>query len=660
MNTSILGAILSILFAVLITGILFRYLRLPTILGYLFVGAIAGPHAVGLIPDEQSIKTLAEFGIVLLMFTIGLEFSLPNLIALRYWVFGVGGLQVLIGIVITAVIGIGIGMTPISAFTVGGIVAMSSTAIVMKELVAQREIYSKVGKNAIGILLAQDLAVIPFIILLASLSPGPAKQPLLELVFALFNAIIAFSLIFFSRRWFLRPLFQIVTATQALDLFTLLVLLVALGTAWLTHLLGLSYALGAFLAGVMLSETEFRHQIEIEIRPFRDVLLGLFFITIGMLVDVTIWPYTWLWIVLLVAALVLFKTFLVSILCRLAGDDYVTSFRTGLILAQGGEFGFAILTFALSKNLLSTAYGQVVLAALWISVAIAPLLIRFNERIADFFLPKIFRQNELLIEQDILDLSSELNHHIIFCGYGHVAQHIARILDIEHVPYIGLELDPELVKNARLAGNRVTYGDASHPGMLNAAGISQAKAIVISFSNVAAAMKILNIAKQIKPSIPILVRCRDETEINLLKKLGATRVIAEVFEEGLTLAHQLLQVIKIPEKRIYAVIQEVRNRDYDLLRGILTGSSTEIPDQDETKLKQLRPVILKEGAYAINHQLDEFKLKQIEIEVVAIRRGKSEHIKPHQNIRLIPEDIIVLLGEENNLEKAERILLDGE
>ncbi len=658
MSISILGAVLSILFAALIAGVVFHYLRFPIIVGYLFVGAMVGPHALGLIPDEASIKILAEFGIVFLMFMIGLEFSLSKLKTLRYWVFGVGGLQVIIGIAFTTMMGIFIGMTPLSAFVVGGIVTMSSTAIVMKELFMQGEIYSKIGNNAVGILLAQDLAVIPFVILLACFS-ADTGQPVIDIIIASIKIILAFTVIFFSGRWLLKPLFRIVSATRTLELFTFLVLLVALGTAWLTHSLGLSYALGAFLSGVMLSETEFKHQIEVEIRPFRDVLLGLFFISIGMLLDVSTWQNTWVWILLLITALIVFKTVLITVLCRLAGDDYLSSFRTGLILAQGGEFGFAIFTFAISKNLLPPEYGQVVLAALWISIAVSPLLIRGNKSIANFLLPRSSRLSEKFAEQEIIELTREIKNHVILCGYGYVGQHIACLLELENISYIGLELDPVLVQNARLAGKRVSYGDASHPGILNAANFSHAKAMVVSFSDLPAAIKILNIAKQLKPSIPILVRCKDESEINALKKQGATRVIAEVFEESLTLAHHLLQVIDIPEKRISRLIKEVRNRDYNLLRGILPGSFGELMGQDEGDFEQLRPVILQQSAYAVNRRLDELNLKQINVEVVALRRGKSEHLKPHKNIILKAGDIIVLFGNDNNLEKAEKILFNG-
>jgi CPA2 family monovalent cation:H+ antiporter-2 len=561
-DLGILGTVISILFAALIVGIFFRYLKLPTILGYLLVGALTGPHAFGLIPDEQNINKLAEFGIVLLMFTVGLEFSLPKLIALRYRVFGVGGMQVLIGIAMTTLIGMALGMTLISAFTVGGIVVMSSTAIVMRLFAEQGEIYSKVGQNAVGILLAQDLAVIPFIILLASFSDDVTRNPWVEIGLAVFNSLLAFLLIFVSRRWILKPLFRIVSITRAVELFTLLVLLVALATAWLTHQLGLSYALGAFLAGVMLSETEFRHQIEVEIRPFRDILLGLFFVTIGMLMDVTVWHSTWVWILLLVTALVFCKIVLVALLCRVAGDDYLSSLRTGIVLAQGGEFSFVILTFAMSEKLLPIDYGQVVLAALWISIAISPLLIRYNKKIAAWFIPKSLQLGECQIEKAVAWISHELRNHIILAGFGHVGQHIGRLLEIEDISFIALELDVLLVREANAAGKRVTYGDASHPGILQAAGISLAKAIVISFSDFQTANRILGIVRQLNTKIAILVRCKDEDEITQLKNSGATCVVAEVYEESLSLAHHLLEVMHIPEKRILTIMQQMRKQDY--------------------------------------------------------------------------------------------------
>lgn len=656
----IFASIICILLAALLTGIVFHYLRFPTVLGYLLVGAIAGPYALGVIPNEENITTIAEFGIVFLMFTIGLEFSLPKLIALRNWVLGVGTLQVLIGIIVTTLIGMALGMTPISAFAVGGIVVMSSTAIVLKELSEQREIYSKVGRNAIGVLLAQDLAVVPFIILLESFYSSSANEIFMELGRAVLSIVFVTVVFLFGQQWILKPLFKVVSKTRVLDLFTILVLLVALGTSWLTHWLGLSYALGAFLAGVMLSETEFRHQIEVEIRPFRDMLLGLFFITIGMLVNISAWQSTWYWILLLLVAIVICKIILIIMLCRFAGDDNVTSWRTGLVLAQSGEFGFAILTIALANGQLSEEYGQVVLAALWISIVISPLLIRYNKTIVNFILPKTSQLRERRIEQDVQQLSSEVKNHVILCGYGNVGQHIARVMDLDQVPYVGLELDPVLVHNAKLSGKRVTYGDATHPGILEAAKIGEARAVVVSFSDFPAAMKILGVVKQLKPSLPVLVRCRDEGEIDQLKSHGASRVVAEVFEEGLTLAHHLLEILRLPDRKINMLIHAVRNRDYNLLRGILPGTFSELMEEEGMHLEQLRPVVLQDGAYAIYRTIGELNLNRFNVDVVAIRRGQSEYPKPDSQTHLHMNDILVLFGEEANLEKAELLIQAGE
>jgi CPA2 family monovalent cation:H+ antiporter-2 len=479
-------------------------------------------------------------------------------------------------------------------------------------------------------------------------------------VFALLKGIVAILLIFMMGRWLLRPLFRLISKTRAIELFTLTVLLVTLTAAWLTHLLGLSFALGAFLAGIMLAETEFRHQIEVEIRPFRDILLGLFFITIGMLANVSTWHQTWVWIFLLLVALLGGKLALITVLSRLSGNNSPTAFRTGLILAQGGEFGFAILTLALTEGVIPVDYSQVILAALIISIAIAPLLIYFNEKIARFFFSKQTKLFDATVQKNITAISHNLKHHVILCGYGRVGQHIARLLDKINFPCIGLDLDAELVHNASLAGDNVIYGDASHPAILKASGLDHAKVLVISLGDLKSATKILSLVRQTHPAIPILVRCRDENELRKLKNSGATYVIAELFEESLTLSHHLMQLLKIPVKKAGELIQEVRNKDYDLLSRVFTGSFEEEDFNDTTLNKELRPILLPTGAYAAHKPLSDLNLKSLDIEVVAIRRGNEKHLKPHQDIKLEPNDILILFGESPALEKAESILLGGE
>jgi CPA2 family monovalent cation:H+ antiporter-2 len=660
MDFNILEIILSVFFTALIVTVIFRRLRLSIILGYLLVGALMGPHALGLVPDSPHIKALAEFGIVFLMFTVGLEFSLPKLFSLKFPVFVIGGLQVVLSILITTFVGYFIGMTLLSAIVVGSIVAMSSTAIVIKQLNDQLELHSTHGLNAVGILLFQDLAVIPLIILIAGLASKGQDKLAYILLWALAKGVLAIFLIFFVGRWLLKPLFHLISQTRTIELFTLTVLLVTLTAAWLTHALGLSFALGAFLAGIMLAETEFRHQIEVEIRPFRDILLGLFFVTIGMLADVSTWSQTWVWILLLLSALVIGKMLLITVISLLTKQNFSTSLRTGLVLAQGGEFGFAILTLALHDKIFPADYGQVVLAALLISIALSPVLIYFNKKIATILLPKSTRKHDKNIQKNIYNIAKKLNQHVIICGYGRVGQHIARLLDKVSIPYIGLDLDSELVKRASMAGDNVLYGDSAHPEILKAAGIKNAKALVICLSDPRAATKTLSMARQRYPKLPTLVRCRDEYELKELKEYGATQIIAELFETSLTISHHLLQLLQIPRENVAAIIQEVRNSDYDLLQKVFTGTMNEEDSGAESPLhEQLRPILITEGAYAVNRSLGVLNLQETGVDLMAIRHGKSKLIRPNDDTIIRTNDIVILYGPANHLEAAERRLLEG-
>ena len=449
MNFGILETMLSVLFASLVVTVIFRQFKLPVVLGYLFVGAMLGPNVLGLIPDTVAIKALAEFGVVFLMFTVGLEFSYSKLFALKKAVFVIGGLQVILSVIITIFIGKFLGMKTLPALVIGGIIAMSSTAIVVKLLDEQQELHTTHGLNAVGILLFQDLAVIPFIILIVGLSTQSEHSMSAIFLFAFLKGILAIFAIVVIGRWLLKPLFHLIAKTFAIELFTLAVLLITLTAAWITNVLGLSYGLGAFLAGIMLSETQFRHQIEIEIRPFRDILLGLFFITIGMLANVSSWYAIWHWIALLLVAIIFGKMTLIAALSRFAGNSYATAGRTGLILAQGGEFGFAILTLAITHHMFPPEYGQTILAALLISIGISPLLIYFNKNIIEWIIPKPLDSHDE-IKKDITERTKKLNQHIILCGYGRVGQLVARVLDEVKVPYIGLDINSEVIKNAAI------------------------------------------------------------------------------------------------------------------------------------------------------------------------------------------------------------------
>lgn len=379
---------LVIILTVLAVNLTFQAFRLPVVLGYIIAGAAAGPHGLGLVSDIHVIQKLAEFGVVLLMFSIGLEFSLSRLKLLRFPVFVLGSLQVFITIFITAVIGLIFNLTMIQALIIGGVVCMSSTALVVKQLIQQKEAFSTHGLNALGILLFQDLAFIPFLIVITGLGSFEHQPIWFVLSWSLLKGLFSVILILLVGRYLLQPLFQMIKRVHDDEIFTLAVLFVALGAAWFTECLGMTYALGAFMSGIMLGETEFRLQIRDEIRPFRDVLLGLFFVSIGMLTNLYSWLDTWYWIAIILFAMIFGKAIIVILLNQATGYSRLSAMRTGIVLAQGGEFGFVLLGVAMKFHLLPPSYGQVVLAAIIISLVLASVFVKYNEKEALWFLQR--------------------------------------------------------------------------------------------------------------------------------------------------------------------------------------------------------------------------------------------------------------------------------
>lgn len=571
MDYSYLNEILILFTAAIVVVVIFLYIKLPPILGYLIVGILLGPYSLGFISNSEHINAFAEFGVVLLLFTIGLEFSLPLLIHMRASVLGLGGLQVVLTTVVTAIAAVFLGMPLNSSIVLGGIVTMSSTALVTTLLSAQHELHTRHGRNAIGILLFQDLMVIPFLILVNNLSTTDNITTTNAIFLAVGEGLFGIVIILTLGRWALRPLFRCIARFKSPELFTLTALLVALTAAWITHEMGLSLALGAFIAGMMLAETEFRHQLEAEIRPFRDILLALFFISIGMLLNIQLLPQIWPWVLLLLSALILFKLILISFLCRIFGWDWAVSVRTGLILAHGGEFGFAILALALSGNLLPFDYGQVVLAALLISMGLAPLLIRYNQKMVSIILPVASSLSDKEIMKNVASIANKLEKHVIICGYGRVGQNIAHFVESESIKYIAMDLNPILVQKAVEKKLPVTYGNASNIELLKAAGLSCASALVFCLDDVKTVLKVLRQVRQTNSEIPVLVRTRDDSHLNELKEAGATEVIPETMEASLMLSSHLLLMLDIPESHVIQKIKQVRKDRYKVLQKILRG-----------------------------------------------------------------------------------------
>lgn len=547
---------------------LFRRLGLPPIVGYVCVGIVAGPNVLGWLEVSGVTQLLGEIGVAFLLFTIGLEFSINRFLAMRRILLQLGGAQVLAGTLSGGFIAWMIGMPWQSALVVGGALSMSSTAIVIKQLVDQSELQTQHGRLAVGVLLFQDLAAVPFLVVIPLLAQDEAQFTAWPLLVALLKGAFVFVTILAAGRWVLRPLFREVAAARSVELFTLTTLLVSLAAAWLTSKLGLSLALGAFLAGMMLSETEFRHQVDTDIRPFRDVFLGLFFILVGMQLDATVLPDIWRWVVLLVSGLILGKGLVIVLLTRISGFDGVTAVRTGIVLGHGGEFGIALLALGLLTGLISNAENQPILAAVVITMALAPLLIRFNGRLAARIFSDPAREAEREQQQAIEDAARALTGHVIICGFGRIGKTVATVLRETRTQFVALDLDVSEVKEAWERGDEVFYGNAAHPEILEAAGLRRARAVVTTFDHLPDTLKLLHLIRSSCREVPVLVRTRDDSHLTQLYAAGANEVIPETLEAGLMVATQLLLILGVPVEDIFRRIDTIRHRRYPLLREL--------------------------------------------------------------------------------------------
>ena len=565
MHGELIQSTLLLLLLVVCAVYLLRRLHLPAILGYLFIGILTGPFALNWIHADEVIHLLGEMGVVFLLFTIGLEFSIPVFIRLRSSLLGLGGTQVLIGTLSGMVIAMMIGFDWRASLIMGGALSLSSTAIVIKQLVDQQELQKTHGRLAISILLFQDLAAIPFLLMIPIFAAEQSGGYGTVLMYAALKAFIAFSLLLLAGRWLLRPLFQVVAASKSVELFTLSVLLVAITAAWFTDLLGLSLALGAFIAGMTLGETQFRHQIEAEIRPFRDVLLGIFFITVGMQLNLTEVLHLWPWVTLLVCGLMVGKGLFITIMTRLTGYPISTAISTGMILGQGGEFGIALLSLSLSTGLISSLELQPVLAAIIISMAIAPVLIRLHSELGARFQP--------LPEGNKGDDNTEVSsahheQHIIICGYGRTGKTISRIFDEQNIPYLIIENDLDTVTDARNEQPELFYGDAMDVKILESLGLSSARAVLISFDHIESARTIVSHISQYYPEIPVIARAHDQTDLEILENAGATAVVPEHLETSLMLVTQLFLAIGISSDDVMAYLESIKQDHYKPVKNI--------------------------------------------------------------------------------------------
>ena len=651
-----LKLILVLLAAAVVVVVVCRQIRLPAILGYLLVGIAVGPHGFGWVPDDTDTRELAEFGIVFLMFSIGLEFSLPQLRSMQRAVFGLGLAQVAITTAAAAAVLQLLGFGWKAGLVLGGALAMSSTAIVSKMLAERMELNTPHGRDSLAILLFQDLAVVAFLIVIPSL--GKAGEDMaMELGIAAVKAAAALTLILYFGQKPMRAWFHLVARQRSPELFVLNVLLVTLGLGALTATLGLSLALGAFLAGMLIAETEFRYQVDDDIKPFRDVLLGLFFVTVGMVLDIKVVAANAGMVALLLLIPVFAKFVLVVALARLFGAPLSAALRTGFYLAQAGELALVMLALAADNKLVPRELAQPVLAAMILSMLSAPLIIQFAEPIV-----------RKLTANDWLARAAQLTHiaaktmtrqdHIIVCGYGRSGQNLARLLEAEDIPYVALDSDPERVRESAADGGVVVYGDASRREALISAGMAKAKAVVITFADIPIALKILHLVQELRPELPVVVRTVDDSELAKLMDAGAAEVVPEVLEGSLMLASHALLLLGVPLNRVLKRIRTIREERYGLFRGFFHGA-TDAADAADNLQPRLHSVALSARARAVGRTLAEVDLGPL-VEVTGVRRRGARSRRPDVDFRFEAGDVVVLLGRPESVLLAEQRLLKRE
>ncbi|TMH45277.1 MAG: potassium transporter [Betaproteobacteria bacterium] len=650
----VLESVLVLLAAAVAAVALCRVLKLPALVGYLATGLALGPHALRVASNAEETQSLAEFGVVFLMFSIGLEFSLAKLHAMRRVVFGLGSAQVLGSMALALVAALALGLAWQTGFALGAIAAMSSTAIVSKLLAERGELDTAQGRDVIGVLLFQDLAVVPLLVLLPALAEPRGLGP--AVVAALGKAALALALVVLAGPRLMRGWLGAAARARSNELFVLNVLLIVLLAAFLTRLAGLSLVLGAFLAGMLMSETEYRFQVEEDIRPYRDVLLGLFFVTVGMLLDLRAVAANAGLIALLFIALVGGKFVLIALLAKLFRIAGGTALRVALALANGGEFGFVLLPLAGYAGVVPQELLQAFLAAMILSMLAAPFIIAASDAIA----LRLSRSEWMLRSLEVHRVAAQsmsAERHVIVLGYGRNGQRLARLLEAEGVRYVALDLDPERVREAALAGENVVFADSSRREALVAAGIARAAAVVVTFADVNAALRVLAHIHALNPAVPVIVRARDEADIARLTQAGATEVVPEAFESGVMLASHTLVVVGVPLSRVMRRVSQVRDQQYSLLRGLFAGGG----EQSGSDVARLHAVTLEPEAYAVGRELAEIIPAGADgVQVRAVRRpGARARLAPAQAGPLQAGDIVVLLGEPERLLAAEERLLRG-
>ncbi len=648
--------LLAILSSAVLIVWLFRRLQLPAILAYLVAGVLVGEHGLALAHEHVDYDHFAELGIVFLLFTLGLEFSLPKLLAMRHLVVTVGSLQVIISLVLFMVVAMFFGQSFAAAITIGGILALSSTAIVIRQLSESGGMKKKSGQLSVAVLLFQDVAVVPLLIVIPLLAQGGDSSFIMALLFALVKGVFVVSLLLLAGKWLLPRLFNLVAQVRTDELFVLTTLLVTLVASALTQWFGLSMALGAFLAGMMLGESQYKHQLEADIRPYRDILLGLFFVTVGMKLNIGVVFSSPFIIISLLICFMLVKVAVVVLLAKRAGESSKDAWAAGIMLAQMGEFGFVLIALASQVEVLSATTASILLGTGVLSMAITPYMIS-NARKWALWLSKEKQIDTQALEE--LPQNTSLHDHVIICGFGRIGQTVSRFLKQESIDFVAIDIDPLRTTKAREAGENVLFGSSRQAELLHAAKLSKAKLVVIAFGEDKQSLDVIQKVRSLAPNVPILVRTRNDDQLDELHAAGANEVVPESLEGSLMLVSQVLSLSGIPFSRIVRRVQKERKNHYNHLHGFFQGEHTDLSPDKIDRIEFAHAIILTDDSFAVGKTISALKLDERRVFVIALRRNNIESEEPDVETVLLPQDTLIVRGKPRRVERAERFVQEG-
>ncbi|MFT6247785.1 MAG: CPA2 family monovalent cation:H+ antiporter-2 [Cognaticolwellia sp.] len=648
--------LLAILSSAVLIVWLFRRLQLPAILAYLVAGVLVGEHGLALAQEHVDYEHFAELGIVFLLFTLGLEFSLPKLLAMRHLVVTVGSLQVIISLVLFMLVAMFFGQSFAAAITIGGILALSSTAIVIRQLSESGGMKKKSGQLSVAVLLFQDVAVVPLLIVIPLLAQGGDSSFIMALLFALVKGVFVVSLLLFAGKWLLPRLFNLVAQVRTDELFVLTTLLVTLVASALTQWFGLSMALGAFLAGMMLGESQYKHQLEADIRPYRDILLGLFFVTVGMKLNVGVVFSSPLIIISLLICFMVVKILVVVLLAKRAGESSKDAWAAGIMLAQMGEFGFVLIALASQVEVLPDTTASILLGTGVLSMAITPYMIN-HARTWALWLSKEKQLDTQALEE--LPQNTSLHDHVIICGFGRIGQTVSRFLKQESIDFVAIDIDPLRTTKAREAGENVLFGSSRQAELLHAAKLSKAKLVVIAFGEDKQSLDVIQKVRALAPDVPILVRTRNDDQLDELHAAGANEVVPESLEGSLMLVSQVLSLSGVPFSRIVRRVQKERKNHYNHLHGFFQGEHTDMSPDAIDRIEFAHAIILVDDSFATGKSIRLLKLDESRVFVIALRRNNIESEEPDLDTILLAQDTLIVRGKPRRVERAERFVQEG-